>query len=81
MTRKMRIEFRTVEGITQFADAVSKISGKATILSGRYAVNAKSIMGIFSIDLTKPLILEIADWKEEYTELLKGFLYETVGYL
>ena len=74
MTRKMYIEFRTVEGIRQ-------ISGKATILSGRYAVNAKSVMGIFSIDLTKPLILEIADWKEEYTELLKGYLYEPVGYL
>lgn len=44
--------------IKEFVDLVSKCSDDVTIGSGRFSVNAKSIMGLFSLDLAKPLNVE-----------------------
>lgn len=56
--------------IKDFVNCMSKIEGETAICCGRYVINAKSIMGIFSLDLTKPLTLEIEEWKEEYAKFL-----------
>lgn len=48
--------------------------GDVTIVSGRYVIDAKSIMGIFSLDLSKPMKLEIEDWKDEYVERLRPYM-------
>ena len=53
---------------------MNKIEGEVTISCGRYIINAKSIMGIFSLDLTKSLILEIEEWKDQYETLLKKYM-------
>lgn len=44
--------------------------------AGKYFVNAKSMMGIFSPDLSKPLKLKIEQRKEAYMVLLKKYLDE-----
>ncbi|MCI6139068.1 MAG: HPr family phosphocarrier protein [Clostridiaceae bacterium] len=44
-----------MEDVKEFVNTVSKIEGDATLSGGRYIVDAKSIMGIFSLDLTKQL--------------------------
>ena len=41
---------------------------------GKYVVDAKSIMGIFSLELSKPLRLEIEDWREEYAAVIEKYL-------
>lgn len=46
---------RSIEDVKEFVNTVSKIEGDATLSGGRYIVDAKSIMGIFSLDLTKQL--------------------------
>ena len=47
------------------------------LVSGRYAVDAKSIMGIFSLDLAKPIKMEIyADNCPEFLKEVKGFIVE-----
>ncbi|MDD6991064.1 MAG: HPr family phosphocarrier protein, partial [Oscillospiraceae bacterium] len=47
------------------------------LLSGRYAVDAKSIMGIFSLDLSKPISLEAhTDDASEFFENIKQFIVE-----
>ena len=53
---------------------MSRIEGEATLFSGRYVIDAKSIMGIFSLDLTKPMKLEIENWKDEYEELIRKYI-------
>ena len=40
---------------------ISKYDGDFDLTSGRYVIDAKSIMGIFSLDLSKPLKLDIHD--------------------
>ena len=41
--------------VKAFVVTVSKYPGDATLTSGRYVVDAKSIMGIFSLALNKPV--------------------------
>lgn len=72
----------TLEGINdvkKFVNVVSKYEFDVDLLSGRYAVDAKSIMGIFSLDLTKPIEMEIH--AEEDDESAQNFLEEIKDYI
>ncbi len=51
------IRINTIEDVKQFVSIVTKCSYEVDIVSGRYAIDAKSIMGIFSLDLSKTLEL------------------------
>ena len=53
---------------------MSKIEGDVLLCVGKYVIDAKSIMGIFSLELSKPLRLEIENCKEEYVEILGKYL-------
>lgn len=46
------------------------------LVSGRYRVSAKSLMGIFSLDLEKPIVLEFEDdYEDDIYRLFRHFLY------
>ena len=64
MKLQKQIILDNVDKVKAFVVTVSKYPGDATLTSGRYVVDAKSIMGIFSLDLSKPLILN-ADTDDE----------------
>jgi len=49
----------TVEKVKVFVNTVAPMEGDIDLVSERYVVDAKSIMGIFSLDLSKPLKLNI----------------------
>lgn len=51
----------SIEKVKQFVNLISKYDGDFDLTSGRYVIDAKSIMGIFSLDLSKPLKLDIHD--------------------
>lgn len=70
----MQIYLGSTDNIKDFVNSMNKIEGEVTISCGRYIINAKSIMGIFSLDLTKSLILEIEEWKDQYETLLKKYM-------
>lgn len=59
IVRKIKIE--TIEKVKEFVKEISKIDAAAelTIPGRRYIIDAKSIMGIFSLDLSKPIDLNI----------------------
>ena len=56
-TTKIRIN--TIEDVKNFVSVVTGVEFDVDIVSGRYAIDAKSIMGIFSLDLSKDLELRI----------------------
>lgn len=64
----------SAEKARHFVDDVSYVEGNATIRFGRNCIDAKSIMGVFTLDLSKKLKLEIENWKEEYDILFKKYL-------
>lgn len=49
----------SINDVKNFVNIVSKYDYDIDLTSGRYVVDAKSIMGIFSLDLSKPIKVEI----------------------
>ena len=77
MMRELRIELDTIDKVKKFVGIISAFDGDFDILAGRYIIDAKSILGIFSVDLSKPLTLRIEheeDW-ESVREVLQEFVY------
>ena len=57
ITRKINID--SIEKIQSFVKIINQFSGRFDLISGCSKVNARSIMGIFSLDISKPLDLNI----------------------
>lgn len=57
--KSVNVSINTVEKIKSFVNDITKFEYDFDLVSGRYVVNAKSIMGIFSLDITKPILLHI----------------------
>lgn len=53
--RRMKVMLNSIEEVKEFVAITNSFSFECDLVSGRYAVDAKSIMGIFSLDLAKPL--------------------------
>ena len=70
------ISLNTVEKVKGFVNAISPLDGDFDLVSDRYVVDAKSIMGIFSLDLGKPLTLQIHSDGEKVLPLLKPYIVE-----
>ncbi len=57
--KKLTIKLNESQQIKEFVNIVNKYAFEMDLRSGRYVVDAKSILGIFSLDLSKPVDLEI----------------------
>jgi len=68
----------SIDKVRVFVNAVGKYEGEFDIISERYIIDAKSIMGIFSLDLSKPLKLNIhaPGSHDEMLEEIKQFIVE-----
>ncbi len=55
----MKIKFVTFDDIKNFNKLVVQLEGDIFLKSGRYVVNGKSIEGIFSLALDKPIEMDI----------------------
>lgn len=76
-TVKVMVLLDKINDIKDFVNLVSKCTDDVTIGSGRFKVNAKSIMGLFSLDLTKPLKVEFyGDIPYEVREGMKKFIMD-----
>ena len=58
-TVQISFDTDTLAKVKSFVNEVPKLDNEFDLVSGRYVVDAKSIMGIFSLDLTKPIALNI----------------------
>lgn len=57
--KSVKISLSSIEAVRNFVEIVRKFNEEIDLSSGRYVVDAKSIMGIFSLDLSKPIDLNI----------------------
>ena len=65
MKLQKQIILDNVDKVKAFVVTVSKYPGDATLTSGRYVVDAKSIMGLFSLDLSQPVEVKVHGSEEE----------------
>ena len=57
--KTIQISLNSIDKVKSFVGAISKFDNDFDLVSGRYVIDAKSIMGIFSLDLSKPIALNI----------------------
>ena len=71
----VNLKLSTIEDVKLFVNAVTLYSGDADLSSGRYIVDAKSIMGIFSLDLSNPITLSVhGDNADELIEKISAYI-------
>ena len=57
--KTLKISLNSIDKVKAFVNEISKFDCDYDLVSGRYVIDAKSIMGIFSLDLSKPINLNI----------------------
>ena len=57
--KTVQISLNSIDKVKSFVNDVTKFDNDFDLVSGRYVIDAKSIMGIFSLDLSKPIDLNI----------------------
>lgn len=57
--KTIKISLNSIDKVKSFVNDITKFDSDFDLVSGRYVIYAKSIMGIFSLDLSKPIDLNI----------------------
>lgn len=57
--KSFNIALKSINDVKDFVNIVNKYDFDVDLTSGRYVVDAKSIMGIFSLDLSKPIKVDV----------------------
>ncbi len=57
--KSVTVNLKMAESVKNFVNIVSKYPYEVDLRSGRFVIDAKSLLGIFSLDLSKPIVLEI----------------------
>ncbi len=68
--KKMKVKLGSISDVKEFVALTNSYAFESDLVSGRYAVDAKSIMGIFSLDLAKPLDFVVHNDSAKADELL-----------
>ncbi|MDE5777586.1 MAG: HPr family phosphocarrier protein [Lachnospiraceae bacterium] len=57
--KSVNISLNSIEKVKSFVNDIAKFDAEFDLISGRYVIDAKSIMGIFSLDIAQPITLNI----------------------
>lgn len=75
--KTVQISLNSIDKVKSFVNDITKFDYDFDLVSGRYVIDAKSIMGIFSLDLSKPIDLNIhaeGGNTDEIMEVIKAYL-------
>ena len=70
--REVQISLKSIDDVKHFVQTITMFDGEFELLSGKYIVDAKSILGLFSVDLSKPVRLRIEADDAKIDEILKA---------
>ena len=76
--KTVKISLNSIDKVKSFVNEITKFDYDFDLVSGRYVIDAKSIMGIFSLDLSKPIELAIhtETGLDEIMEVLKPYIID-----
>ena len=73
--KSVTLKLSQAEEIKEFVNMVNRYSYEMDLRAGRHVVDAKSLLGIFSLDLSKPISLEVyADECDDLMEDIRRFM-------
>ena len=76
--KTIQISLNSIDKVKSFVNEITRFDTEFDLISGRYVIDAKSIMGIFSLDLSKPITLNIhaENNLDEILSIIKPFIVE-----
>jgi len=75
--KTFHIMLKSINDVKDFVNIVNRYDFDVDLTSGRYIVDAKSIMGIFSLDLSKPIKVEAhADGIDSFMKEVAPFIVD-----
>jgi phosphotransferase system HPr-like phosphotransfer protein len=83
MKNEFLISLNAIKKIKEFVKIVDKFDSDIDITQGRYVIDAKSIMAIFSLNLLEPMKIKIISVNEKeiesFNNVMEEFKYECEG--
>lgn len=73
--QQVNVKFDNVKQVEQFVNIIEKFEAHFDLGSGQRVVNAKSILGVFALDLSEPLSLSYSAKDEVLIQQIEPFLY------
>ena len=70
--KTVQISLNSIDKVKSFVNAITQFNFDFDLISGRYVIDAKSIMGIFSLDLSKPIDLAIHPGDANLDEIMEA---------
>ena len=76
--KTVRVCLDSIDKVKGFVNDISRFNTDFDLISGRYVIDAKSIMGIFSLDLSKPIELTIheSDEMDEILNIIQPYIVD-----
>ena len=69
--KTIKVSLNSIDKVKQFVNDINRYNYDFDLVSGRYVIDAKSIMGIFSLDLSQPIDLNIHAEGEDLAAVLE----------
>ena len=69
--KTIKVSLNSIDKVKSFVNDINRFNFDFDLVSGRYVIDAKFIMGIFSLDLSKPIDLNIHADGEDLEKVLK----------
>lgn len=70
--QEVQISLKSIEDVKHFVQTLTMFDGEFELISGKYIVDAKSILGLFSVDLSKPVTLKIEVTDSKLEDILNA---------
>lgn len=74
--RSVYVELPTSHAVQSFVSTITGLQGDFELISGRYILDARSLMGIFSLDLEHPIELKVYNDSEENMKAIAPFVVQ-----
>ena len=75
--KTVKISLNSIDKVKSFVNDLAKFDADFELVSSRYVIDAKSIMGIFSLDLSKPITVQAhTDDPSAFLEEIKQYIVE-----
>ena len=71
---KLTINFNGITDVEKFVEIVGKYNFNVTLSQGKYEVDGKSLMGIFSLDITKPIDILVTKKDTSFIDEIKKYI-------
>ncbi len=72
--QEMQIKLTNISDVREFVNEVMLLEYEVDLVQGRYVIDAKSIMGIFALDLLNPITVKaFTDYADDFFDKLKKF--------